>query len=589
MTEYKFADKDGSIVISDYKRSEMPSQEDVQEALQDAFRSLGNNEAEVKPVNDDMSEVYEAIIPYPDMHKEIIYICAKGMTPGGRNGLKNEQRIQQKAKYLNYVYEKHQKGNKAVNLGVYKRNGVTVFCAWKLSASNAASEDTPISKQIKIETIAKAITDGFVQQKKSGGELACAFRQEFIYFYLQNSEWIHSGVVSQLAEHTEPVENDQAKKNPVNNEAYCEPVYHTDLKTKYPLNRIVFGAPGTGKSYQLEQDRKEILEEDAVDPEKHIGDYERVTFHPDYTYSQFVGTYKPVSVASEDYDIQYKFVPGPFMRVYVKAIADGIKAKEENRDAQPFVLIIEEINRAPVAAVFGDVFQLLDREDGVSQYAIETNEDIRGYLASTLGGNSDDYEKIKIPDNMFIWATMNSADQGVFPMDTAFKRRWDFKYLGVDENDRDIRGKYVVVGDSSKEQQRIEWNSLRKAINDWLASQKINEDKQLGPYFISRSISVPETGNEIDRDRFAETFKNKVLMYLFEDAARQKRSQLFSGAVNEKDGKHDVANANRYSEICAAFDSQGIGIFNQEIQAKVSSTDLYINGHKVNAGEEPEE
>ena len=101
----------------------------------------------------------------------------------------------------------------------------------------------------------------------------------------------------------------------------------------------------------------------------------------------------------------------------------------------------------------------------------------------------------------------------------------------------------------------MEWNKLRKAINDFLAKQKINEDKQLGPYFISRDIVVPE-GSEIDKKRFAEVFKSKVIMYLFEDAAKQKRATLFEGCFQ---------NSSRYSEICKEFDEQGIGIFNHDI------------------------
>lgn len=110
-------------------------------------------------------------------------------------------------------------------------------------------------------------------------------------------------------------------------------------------------------------------------------------------------------------------------------------------------------------------------------------------------------------------------------MDTAFKRRWDFTYLGIDDNDQDLQGKYVYLADDKS--QKVEWNKLRKAINNFLAKEKINEDKQLGPYFISRSIVVPKDSEEIDRDRFINTFKNKVIMYLFEDAAKQKRPRLF--------------------------------------------------------------
>lgn len=426
--------------------------------------------------------------------------------------------------------------------------------------------------------------------------------------------------------------------------------FKTGCKSKFSRNRIIFGAPGTGKSYTVNNDRKVLL------GEGNEFDYERVTFHPDYSYANFVGTYKPVMITSEnnhsldkdtDYvitvlndkgksaqekydilferfkddnltrlpvllglytdesfktrkqdgsdaandnsveknhgrairkyvnlitgqepvsDIAYEYVPGPFMRVYVSALKGAMAG-----DQRPHLLIIEEINRANVAAVFGDVFQLLDRDDeGVSEYPIQATEDIKKYLAKELGGKPEDYARIRIPDNMFIWATMNSADQGVFPMDTAFKRRWDFTYLGIDDSDKDIRGKFVTVG--SKEKQRIEWNELRKSINEFLAAEKINEDKQLGPYFISRSIVVPALGNEIDSKRFCDVFKHKVLMYLFDDAAKQKRAKLFEGSAKGQA---------RYSKICEAFDEQGIGIFHADIQNRVKIQDIVINEHEV--------
>lgn len=419
--------------------------------------------------------------------------------------------------------------------------------------------------------------------------------------------------------------------------------FDTAYKTHFSRNRIIFGAPGTGKSYMLNNEAVQLVRTEKD------GYIERVTFHPDYSYANFVGTYKPVMLdntadysdddvrsvvsvlcdknktAQEKYDqlydsfkndgltrlpillglytdesfktkkkdgsptgddnvvernygkairkyvlpldkkrgdISYEFVPGPFMRVYVEALK---YAKAGH--SKPALLIIEEINRANVAAVFGDVFQLLDRgSDNVSEYPIQASEDIKKYLANELGGSPEDYSSIKLPDNMFIWATMNSADQGVFPLDTAFKRRWDFTYLGIDDNDEDIRGKYVVVG--SKTPQRIEWNELRKAINEFLANEKINEDKQLGPYFIARNIIVPEDGDEIDSKRFCDVFKNKVLMYLFDDAAKQKRSRLFEGSEKGQ---------NRYSKICEAFDEQGIAIFHRDIQSNVKVQDLNAN------------
>ena len=323
--------------------------------------------------------------------------------------------------------------------------------------------------------------------------------------------------------------------------------FNTGYQSSYELNRILFGAPGTGKSYTVNQEAKDLIGENNED------DYERVTFHPDYAYAHFVGTYKPVPSKDSQGDdtITYAYVPGPFMRVYVKALKNS-----RNANIRPFLLIIEEINRANVAAVFGDIFQLLDRgDDGTSEYPIQASEDIKAYLTKELGGNTEDYAKIRIPDNMFIWATMNSADQGVFPMDTAFKRRWDFTYLGIDDSDELIRGKYVYLADDKS--QKVEWNKLRKAINHFLAKEKINEDKQLGPYFISRSIVVPPEGDEIDRDRFIRVFKNKVIMYLFEDAAKQKRAKLFEGCFQD---------STRYSEICREFEAKGIGIFNHDIQ-----------------------
>ncbi|MBM6825056.1 hypothetical protein [Veillonella magna] len=405
--------------------------------------------------------------------------------------------------------------------------------------------------------------------------------------------------------------------------------FNTGYQSDFERNRILFGAPGTGKSYTINKQAKELI------GEGNENDYERVTFHPDYSYANFVGTYKPVMVSDDNNayvdddkakafsiltdktkttqekierplspgvfadeslvaedslpyqiqnggdrpyvkflspkkskkDISYEYVPGPFMRMYVKALKNS-----RTDHIRPFLLIIEEINRANVASVFGDIFQLLDRdENGVSEYPIQASEDIKKYLCSELGGSPEDYSKIRIPDNMFIWATMNSADQGVFPMDTAFKRRWDFTYLGINESDEQIRGKYVCLG--KDESQKVEWNKLRKAINDFLANQKINEDKQLGPYFISKNIVVPENGDEIDREKFIRVFKNKVIMYLFEDAAKQKRSKLFGGCAQ---------NANRYSEICREFDDKGINIFDADI---IAQTGLEIINEKVDENE----
>lgn len=323
--------------------------------------------------------------------------------------------------------------------------------------------------------------------------------------------------------------------------------FSTGYQSEFPRNRILFGAPGTGKSFTLNRE-KDLLLADG-------GEYERVTFHPDYSYANFVGTYKPVPCKdSDDKDaITYSYVPGPFMRTYVKALQNS-----KTDTPKPFLLVIEEINRANVAAVFGDVFQLLDRgDDEVSEYPIQASEDIKKYLAGELGGNPDDYSEIRLPDNMFIWATMNSADQGVFPMDTAFKRRWDFTYLGIDDSEAGIVGKKVVLGQGDY-RRIVEWNALRKAINNELLTYKVNEDKLMGPYFISKK-NLPE-GEMIDPAVFTRIFKNKVIMYLFDDAAKQKRITLFGGC-NEKA-------KNQYSKICREFDAKGVYIFCEGISSQ---------------------
>ena len=389
-----------------------------------------------------------------------------------------------------------------------------------------------------------------------------------------------------------------------------------------PRNRIVFGAPGTGKSHQLEEDCKtnfcdsvttveaHFIDEIKNKPQdeknenvwfRHIGikyasfiynqikendnellqerwsiekellkklkntakaivdyghiisnsaeeigkRYERVTFHPNYSFAQFVGTYKPVqnSEKGKESEILYQYVPGPFMRILVKAL---------QHPEQNFLLIIEEINRANVAAVFGDVFQLLDRKNGVSEYPIDASEDVKKYLKDN---EIEDCEELRIPNNMYIWATMNSADQGVFPMDTAFKRRWEFEYIGIDENEDGIKDYDIPLqknADGSHEW--VKWNDLRHSINNKLTEMKINEDKLLGPYFISEEkLKLVEGKKEENAAEFVKSFKSKVLMYLFEDAVKMRPGDLFD---------ENAIGRLRFSDICQKFDEIGQGIFN---------------------------
>lgn len=326
-----------------------------------------------------------------------------------------------------------------------------------------------------------------------------------------------------------------------NNQCSCALKYYAkflaaDVIFTYSRNRIIFGAPGTGKSFLLKTDCEKLLQAG--------GCYERITLHPDYTYAQFVGCYKP-AMSAKDNNIEYRFVPGPFMRVYVEALKQPTK---------PCILIIEEINRARVAAVFGDIFQLLDRnENGESEYTITTPEDVRDYLVRQMGGAAEAYKTIKLPKNLFIWATMNSADQGVYPMDTAFKRRWSFEYLSIDEGEDNMPLVKLKLG--RQNDYETDWNLLRKAINNKLSQElRVNEDKLLGPFYISRyalEAASEEKLTDETAKRFKDTVKDKVLMYLYEDAARQKRSIMFAGC----------SDYTRYSSICRDFEAKGMEIF----------------------------
>ncbi len=337
-------------------------------------------------------------------------------------------------------------------------------------------------------------------------------------------------------------------------------------------NRIFFGAPGTGKSYTLNQQKDNIICGDEY--------YERVTFHPDYSYANFVGTYKPIMKEdnnSKKKEITYEFVPGPFLRIFVKAMKNKIEAERNGIELKIFLLIIEEINRANVSAVFGEVFQLLDRdENNESEYSINVSEDIKNHLIEKFdeelenGFDEEDYEtyfpnnEIKIPNNMFIWATMNSADQGVFPIDTAFKRRWDFEYISINNNQKLIENLEI---ESNKE--KYSWNCVRKAINKFLLKNDINEDKLMGPFFIK----------EDSNKDFTQLFKDKVLMYLYEDAAKPIRDRVFKGSKNRLDSLS-------YLDICNDFTKNGIGIFHEDIYDKIGKKTIELKSELPNDNEE---
>lgn len=254
-----------------------------------------------------------------------------------------------------------------------------------------------------------------------------------------------------------------------------------------PIQQILFGAPGTGKSHTININAN-ITEQNSI----------RTTFHPDSDYSTFVGCYKPTK-DEESGDITYDFTPQAFTNAYVSAWKDLSK---------PFYLIIEEINRGNCAQIFGDIFQLLDRgENGYSSYKITPDKDLTNYISKQLAETNildpevKSGEKMQLPQNLHIWATMNTSDQSLFPIDSAFKRRWDWRYIPIDYTDN---GHYIDCGDT-----QYSWADFLQKVNDKVESVTQSEDKKLGYWFMGNG---PEQ-KEITVDRFV----SKVVFYLWND------------------------------------------------------------------------
>lgn len=292
------------------------------------------------------------------------------------------------------------------------------------------------------------------------------------------------------------------------------------------LQQIYYGAPGTGKSKTI----KDLTFGESVI---------RTTFHPDSDYASFVGTYKPITeevvlrdcngkkVIDEETNevvkeerIAYKFIPQAFLEAYVKAWKKLGSSKKQ-------FLIIEEINRGNCAQIFGDLFQLLDRNEyGFSDYPIVADKDMQKYLEKEFAGweitNKDEInqlygeanmvsrilkgERLVLPSNLYIWATMNTSDQSLFPIDSAFKRRWDWKYVPIREGrDKETNAPlnwYINTGDK-----QYKWWSFISKVNELIGSLTNSEDKKLGYFFCKAK------DGEIDADLFV----SKVIFYLWND------------------------------------------------------------------------
>lgn len=308
---------------------------------------------------------------------------------------------------------------------------------------------------------------------------------------------------------------------------------------------IYFGAPGTGKSFEINRitKNKQVI---------------RTTFHPDSDYSTFVGAYKPTSIEIPVRDVTgkvivengkqvtenrivYEFVEQAFLQAYIKAWSAYAEATEGEKAEEQY-LVIEEINRGNCAQIFGDLFQLLDRNGyGFSEYPISADKDMKKQLVKAFKGMViSDAERINeiygkdivgevlngeillLPDNLFIWATMNTSDQSLFPIDSAFKRRWDWKYIPIcegKENGVSLGWKIKVNG------KLFDWWQFVEKINAEINELTKSEDKKLGYFFCKAQDGIVT----------ADTFVSKVIFYLWNDVFKDMAfgSDIFMDGENE--------------------------------------------------------
>lgn len=318
------------------------------------------------------------------------------------------------------------------------------------------------------------------------------------------------------------------------------------------FNKIFYGIPGCGKSYKIDAmlNHKPEFVDDAIKnkivKKADESDIIRTTFYLDYSNSDFIGQIYPcvekVEVNNDDGSVDYKSIvtykriPGPFTKALLRAYQHLI-----DKDNSQVYLIIEEINRGNAAAIFGDTFQLLDRKNGDSEYPIN-NEFIESYLKENLENieslpSNYNLERIMIPHNLTIFATMNTSDQNVFPLDTAFKRRWNRERITNDwENIGHIKEMYVPYTD-------ITWETFAKTINKEMISQSIkkdgpiSEDKQMGAYFANEDML---TDGPMEKDDVKlSNFENNILDYLYNDVTKFDHSILFEKQLNSIDNIYE--------------------------------------------------
>ena len=307
-------------------------------------------------------------------------------------------------------------------------------------------------------------------------------------------------------------------------------------KRQHPLQEMFYGAPGTGKSYSIASlIKKSYPGYTEYDDNPYVF---RTTIYRDYSYFDFVGNIMPVTKEGK---VSYEFVPG----IFTTALCTALRTQDRNIDVY---LILEEMSRGDIASIFGDIFQLLDRDDtGKSMYGIN-NKSIYEYLI--LNGVIKAGHKIIIPSNLHIIGTVNTSDQNVNVIDTAFKRRFDFKYIGVDpihvdgKDDEYVNNFDIQFTDTDT----YEWVKLYQAINHIIINDLgLAEDKQLGPFFLKDKGNDDANKDKSNDDANREQVADKLLHYLWQDVERvsytgaslfddsiKSFSQLYSTFKNKK-------------------------------------------------------
>ena len=506
MAEYYFVKQDGNIEKKEYRQSMSITSQKAFDFFKESFSYLNKTLEYEKEENfTSCYKIYEN-----DIFANTIFASIYQVTPGGRAEAvgtieaEKEFRIQLKAKEYNYIYDKSNE-HKGLQIGVYYFDNVLIFIGWKPKFSKAQPE-TPISTQVSIDDISMAVKYGFHQVKNKSGNFVCLCKKEVLPFYIKNSDWLHYESIKNMSNY----------------------ISTSTPSTQTPTQIIFYGVPGSGKSHSI---KNELVKKGITDLKEQT---KRVVFHPEYTNADFVGQILPQSSDSGK-TISYPFVPGPFTQILAKAYT------HKNTH---YALIIEEINRGNAAAIFGELFQLLDRldedetessneksyETGWSSYPIN-NDNINkaiqeGYEKFKTDSKFKpfiDKEKfdtyklnigIRLPPNLSIFATMNTSDQNVFKLDNAFKRRLELKLI---PNKFNNEPKEINQRDAVVEGFDFTWNNFREAVNSIIIDPDNSidissfADRQIGCWF-AKAIKKDEK-YIIEK----EVFVHKVLEYLWDD------------------------------------------------------------------------